>query len=48
MEELDLIVDMPYEEEKLWYDAFEKALEKGLTEEQAIKYATDKLEENMY
>ena len=44
MEELDLIVNMPYDEEKLWHDSFDKAVEEGLTEEQAIKYATEKLD----
>lgn len=44
MEELDLIVDMLYDEEKLWHDSFDKAIEKGLTEEKAIQYATEKLD----
>ena len=43
-EELDLLVNMPYEEEKLWHDSFDKATEKGLTEEQAIEYANQKLD----
>ena len=47
MEELDLLVNMPQHEEDIWNDSFENALEKGLTEDQAIRYATEKLDAYM-
>jgi len=46
-DELGLLVYMPYSEEKMWHDAFEDAVERGLTEDKAIEYATEKLDAYM-